>query len=216
MKILCTVGLLVTLFAPVLATAQSDAYGFATGMEITATGSEECAPDDSLKPGELNFILVSNGCMKDSVNTWSGTFTRTIDSVITVSFRFTLDELGRIRDNMLSNGILEINQHEGDNPICDSLRKLRSTETFGMWVNVNAGQDGYYDHLLIRYEAQSTEIVLSGNEYGFSWVDASGKSQEITCNPKPWSRAFIQFVMAVHTMMRSHPEIRVLPEVMCM
>ena len=216
MKILCVVGLLVTLSATVLATAPRDANEPATEMDITANGAEECSPDDSLKPGELNFILVSNGCMKDSINTWSGTFTRTIDSVITVSFRFTLDELGRIRDNMLSNGILEINQHEGDNPICDSLRKLRSTETFGLWENVNAGQDGYYDHVLIRYKAQSTEIALSGNEYGFSWDDASGRRQEITCNPKPWSRAFIQFVMAIHTMMRSHSEIRELPEVMCM
>ena len=219
MKILCVVGLLVTLSAPVLATAQSDAYGFATGMEITATVGEDSAPDDSLDGNEFNFICVLNSCYADSVNTWTSSLTRVVNgSATTIPFSFTTEEMRTVRDEMIMNGILDIRSDAYPYHGCDSLVRAKSqgAKEFEMTM-LNFSTHVFYS-ITLQYRKRSVTLSFDATQGGrtTSWINADGHKESIDCDLDSWWHRLKEFVNLIFTRVQGHQEYGALPRVGCL
>jgi hypothetical protein len=116
---------------------------------------------------------------------------------------------------MLNLRILDIRQNEGGDPECDSILQ-HAPQTLVMSMGMFVGASGYYDYMMIRYQTTTVEISYSDNEYTVAWIDGNGQGQERHCNRKSWYSSFHEFTRFIENTIRTHPEIRELPQVGCL
>ena len=219
MKILCVVGLLVTLSATVLATGRFGAYGSATEMDITATVGEDSAPDDSLDGNEFNFICVLNSCYADSVNTWTSSLTRVVNgSATTIPFSFTTEEMRTVRDEMIMNGILDIRSDAYPYHGCDSLVRAKSqgAKEFEMTM-LNFSTHVFYS-ITLQYRKRSVTLSFDATQGGrtTSWINADGRKESIDCDLDSWWHRLKEFLILIFTRVQGHQEYLALPRVGCL
>jgi hypothetical protein len=177
-------------------------------------------PDDSLDDGEFNFIFVSNSCFRDSVNTWTHSFTRMIDSAETIPFAITQAELRRIRDAMIWLGIPDINTDVVGYPRCDSLMKALEQQGIQPMYTIAtaAGTSGYFYRFSASYRNRKIDLhtAMSGGSYiSAVWSDEKGE-HSVVCDPRPGADRLNDFCRRLESILGARTEIRALRGVGCM